>query len=194
MAGIDVADAACNHDGLVITAHRAVDPGLESAEITVEVRAAELVVEGGGADRAVQHDLQRGRNPRGLAFGDLPRLLEPGDAKVRHGKSAKARLGFGAASRGAFVANLAAGAGSRPRIRRYRRGVIVRLALHQRMRELIFEPVSATFTRRKARDAAAFHHRGIVRVRHNGALRMQSMRVANHPEQGLVARHAVDNP
>jgi hypothetical protein len=55
----DIADAARDHDRLVIAAHAPRDVLLVSAEIAAEVRPAEFVVECRRADRAVDHDLQR---------------------------------------------------------------------------------------------------------------------------------------
>ena len=58
----DVADAAGDHDRLVIAAHETRDVLLVGAEIAAQVRPAEFVVERGAAERAVDHDLQRRRD------------------------------------------------------------------------------------------------------------------------------------
>ena len=123
--GIDHAHTARNHDGLVVTALHAADFLLVFAEVAVQVGAAKFVVERGAAQRAFDHDLQRAGNVLRLAHGATPEL--------GHGKAREARLGLGAAPRGAFVANLAActrgGAGEG----RDGRGVVVRFHLHQHM-------------------------------------------------------------
>ena len=86
VAGADVADAAGDHDGLVIAAHLAHEGQFEGAEITGEVRPAEFVVESGRAQRAIDHDLQRGRDAFRLAVqrtvDALPRLFEPRNVQV----------------------------------------------------------------------------------------------------------------
>ena len=81
------AETARNHDRLVIAADRPVrvrrELLLEAAEIPQDVGTPELVVEGGGADRRLQHDLQRRGDPRRAAVVDLPRLPATGNAQVR---------------------------------------------------------------------------------------------------------------
>src|SRR5690606_14528492 len=58
----DVAQASDYHDGLVVPAHlgpvATVNPLLIGAEVATEVRAAELVVEGGRANGPFDHDVQ----------------------------------------------------------------------------------------------------------------------------------------
>src|SRR5215471_3626362 len=65
MPGPEIPDAARDHDRLVIAAEDARDRHLEGAEGPGEVRPAELVVERRGADRALEHDLERGGDPVG---------------------------------------------------------------------------------------------------------------------------------
>ena len=65
--GINRADAAGNHDGLVITPALAADGLLVFAEVTVQVGPAKLVVERRAAQRAFRHDLQRAGDVAGLA-------------------------------------------------------------------------------------------------------------------------------
>ena len=79
-----VAEAAGDHDGLVITAHAATGIPmrrlLEGPEIAADVRPAEFIVERGAADRAVDHDVERRDDAIGFAQRRtrrlLPRLLE----------------------------------------------------------------------------------------------------------------------
>src|SRR5690606_31675335 len=113
--GADVAQAAGDHDRLVVaTDFRATGRGyglLEGAEVASQRRTAELVVERGAAERAVDHDLQRGHNAARLAVVLFPGLFEAGDAQVGYGKAGQAGLGLAAATGGAFVADLTTGAG-----------------------------------------------------------------------------------
>ncbi len=55
----DVADAAGDHDRLVISAHFTRNLLLEGAEIAEQIGAPEFVVERRGADRPVEHDRKR---------------------------------------------------------------------------------------------------------------------------------------
>src|SRR5689334_10416415 len=81
---------------------------LERAEVTVDIGPAKLIVEGSGADRPFDHDVQRGSNAIRLAERALPRLRESGNAQMRNGKARKTRLGFGAPPRRPFIPNLTA--------------------------------------------------------------------------------------
>src|SRR5207237_9575601 len=151
MRGVDVADAAGEHDRLVIAAGLR----LEGAEVAAEVRAAELVVVRGGADRRLEHDFERGRDVRGPALGlRLPRMLVVRDAQVGGRVADEAGLRLRAAPRRALVADLTACAGRRARKGRNRRRVIVRLDLHHRMGEPAMPGVSAIPARGKAPDAS----------------------------------------
>ena len=55
----DAADAARQHDGLVVAAPLPGDGFFEGAEIAGQIGAAEFVVERRGADRAFEHDRER---------------------------------------------------------------------------------------------------------------------------------------
>jgi hypothetical protein len=72
LLGLDAAQAAGDHDRLVVAAHRAGDVLLVGAEIAGQVRAAEFVVERSGADRAFEHDVERRGDARRAAVGDVP--------------------------------------------------------------------------------------------------------------------------
>src|SRR5690606_26377099 len=136
LAVLDVAETAGDHDGLVVATQLARHLLLEGAEVAGEVRAAELVVERGTAERPLDHDVQGRGDALRPAVGLLPRLLEAGDVEVRDREAGQAGLGPRAAARRALVADLAAGARGRPRKRRDRRRVVVRLDLGQDVREL----------------------------------------------------------
>ncbi len=129
---------------------------------------------------------------RGLAVGLVgPATPELGDGKARH-----ASLGLGAAACRALVADLATSAGRGTREGRDRGRVVVRLDLHQHMLQGFLLAVSraglAASAGDEALDAVALHHRGVVRIGHHGVLGRQLVRVADHREQALVLRHAVD--
>jgi hypothetical protein len=215
----DVAEAARDHDRLVIAVHLPADVLLVHAEIAAEVRTAEFVVERGAAERAVDHDLQRRRDAvraavRAVRFVRValgnrlrrvaivfPRLAGIGQIEVRYGEAREARLRARTAAGRAFVADLAARAGRRSRERRDRRRVVVRLDLHQRVRELGVAAI--TFTRLAGRACVARepafgfgtdHDRRVVRIRDDRALRVQLLGVADHREQRHVLRFAVDRP
>ena len=65
MFGAHVADAAGNHDRLVVAANLIVPEGpryevrLEGAKVAGEIRSAEFVVERGTADWPFDHDFER---------------------------------------------------------------------------------------------------------------------------------------
>jgi hypothetical protein len=115
LAGGDVADAAGEHDRLVIATHEPVVAAagelLVAAEITGQVRAAELVVEGRRADRAFEHDRQRRSDACRAAVGGggaLPGLRAIGNVEVGDRKTAQAGFRLRAATGRAFIADLAA--------------------------------------------------------------------------------------
>ncbi len=194
VARVDVADAAGDHDRLVVAAHLAADVLLERAEVAAEVRAAELVVERRGADRTLQHDRERRGDAPGLLERRLPGLGVPRHAQMRHRVADQPRLGLRADAGRALVADLAARPGRGAGERRDRGRVVVRLDLHQRVRQRVVRAVAAIAVRVEASDPCPLHHRGVVRVGDDGALRMRRVRVADHAEQALRLRNAVDDP
>ena len=132
----DIADAAGDHDRLVIAAHLARDRLLERAEIAAQIGTAEFVVECGAADRTIDHDLQCAtRCARGRRSCRVPTAARrPGCADCETRETGQSRLRLRAASGRTFVADLAARARRRARIWRDRGRVVVRLDLHQDMR------------------------------------------------------------
>ena len=80
------------------------------------------------------------------------------------------------------------------RKRRDRGRMIVRLDLYHDVGRFARRAIAQIAARIEAIDARAFDHRRIVRIRDDGALRVRRMRRANHREQALVLRHAVDDP
>src|SRR6266850_8302297 len=107
MRSVDIPQAAREHDRLVIAAQHAAYFRFEAAEVAAEVRPAELVVERGGADRRLEHDVERRGDAAGLARrGAFPGLLVAGDAQVGDRVADEARLGLRAAAGRALVADL----------------------------------------------------------------------------------------
>ncbi len=197
---LDVAQAARQHDGLVVAAHLAVHFLFEGAEVAGEVGTAELVVERRAAYRTFQHDLQRRGDAARLAVLGLavavllPRLLEARDVQVGHREAGEAGLGTRTATGGAFVADLAAVAGGGAGERRNGGRVVMRLHLHQDVGGLAVVSVAvAAGLRVEALDESALYHRGIVLVGHQRALRMGVVGIADHAEQRLALLDAVDD-
>ncbi len=112
----DVAEAAGDHDRLVIAAHfNAVanrNGLLITAEISAQCRAAEFVVERRAANRSFEHDVERRNDAERFAvMGVFPGLQITGHAQVRHGETVQTGFRFRATSGRTFVADLAAGTG-----------------------------------------------------------------------------------
>src|SRR5690606_20292095 len=102
---------------------------LEAAEIAEQVRAPELVVERGAAQRAVEHDLQCRRHARVERARRFPWLRQGRDPQVRDAEAGQSRLGAAAAPGRALVADLAARARAGTGERRDRGRVVVGLDL-----------------------------------------------------------------
>ncbi len=108
-------------------------------------------------------------------------------------ETGQARLGLGAAAGGALVADLAARAGRGAGERGNRGRMVVRLDLHQHVAQgAIFLIALRTVGRNEALDGRAFHHRGVVRIGDHRVLRVLLLGVADHREQALRLRLAVD--
>ncbi len=136
----DVAEAAREHDRLVVAPHLgAGGPGhllLVGAEVAAQRRPPVLVVEGGRADRSLEHDLERRGDAIGLAEVGLPGLQGARDPQVRDAEARQPRLRLRAAAGGALVADLAARARGRAGKRRDRGRMVVGLDLHQDVHRL----------------------------------------------------------
>ena len=166
----------------------------EGPEIAQQVRPAEFIVEGGAAQRPLDHDGEwRGQGGR-TAVGGLPGLFPAGNAQVRDGEAGQAVARGAAAAGGALVTDLAAASGGRARVRGDGRGVIVRLDLQQPVHRGIGPAVLAgDRIGGPALLRAAFENGSIVGVRHHGALWMGLVGVADQAEQGFFLRLAVDD-
>ena len=202
LVGGDRAEAAGDHDRLVVAAHagRSVGVGdrlLVGAEVAGEVRPAEFVVEGGGADRAFEHDVERRGDARRLAVGHrvgFPGLQRARDLQVGDRKPAQAGLRLRAAAGGALVADLAARAGGSAREGRDRGRMVVRLDLGQDVRELLVVAVATVGRREEALRDVPLDHRRVVRIGDHRALGVRLVRLADHAEQRLALLLAVDHP
>ena len=200
----DRAEPAGNHDRLVIAAPAASHRLLEDAEVAGQVGPSELVVEGGAAERAFDHDLQRAGDVIGLAVGlALPRFGsvgtrqsgQSGQVQVRDRKAREAGLRLGAAAGRTFIADLAAGTGGGTRERRDRGRVVVRLDLHQHVRQRLAAAVAARLGAGVGLPVlhdAAFHDRGVVAVGDDRVLRRCGFARADHLEHRSILGDAVD--
>ncbi len=193
MLGANVAQAAGNHDRLVVAADLARDPLLERAEIAGEIGAPEFVVERRRADRPFEHDRQCRGDAVGLAVVGFPCLRECGNAQMRNGESDEAGLRLAADARCALIADLAAGAGGGTGKWRDGGRVVVRLDLHQDVCRLAARAVEAVVTRIEARDRRTFHDRRVVGVGDHRSLRMRRVRFADHAEQASRLLYTVDD-
>ncbi len=99
MAWTDVAQAAGDHDGLVIPPDFllsiSVEGLFEHAEITTEIRSAKLVVERSAPDRRLEHDLEWARDsawPTDVAAFPVARGAR--DPQIGYRKTGQPGLGF----------------------------------------------------------------------------------------------------
>ena len=171
--GVNRAQAAGDHDGLVVTPALAAGGLFKLPKIARQVGPAKFVVEGGASQRAIRHDLQRAGNMLGLAI-----VLAFGGKQSGHGEPRQTRLGFGAAPGRTFVPDLAARTGGRTSKWGNGGRVVVRLDLHQHMGQhgirgailLIAVQADSTWTRsrfsyffsHKALNKPTFHDRRVV--------------------------------
>ena len=195
----DVAYAARQHDGLVVTAHfdAVVARHLlfEGTEVAEDGRTTEFVVEGGAAKGPLLHDVKGADDAARLAEILLPGLLETGDAQVGDGEAHQARLGLGATACRTLVADLAAGAGGRPREGGDGGRVVVGLHLHQDVDALLVILVlTAGGAREETATLAALHHGGVVFIGGQDMIWRLLEGVLDHLEQRLGLRLAVYGP
>ncbi|CCJ76360.1 conserved hypothetical protein [Cronobacter muytjensii 530] len=199
VVGADVADAAREHNRLVIAAQLFAVVARHflfiSTEIAVQRRAAKFVVERRAAKRAVGHNVERGDDAIRLAEILFPRLFKARDTQVRDGKTHQARFRLRAAPRRAFVADFAAGARRGTRPRRNGGGVVMRFHFHQDVRRLLMEGVAARLmVGVETPHRGAFHDRRIVFIGGEHEVRRLLERVFDHLKQRFRLFFAVDNP
>jgi len=183
MAAGDIADAAGDHDRLVVAAHLAVEGLLEGAEVAGQVGAAEFVVESGCAKRAFDHDVERRGDAVGLAVIRFPRLDVTGNFQVGNREAAETRLGLGTASGGTFITDFAARTGRRARKRRNGGRVVVRLDLGEDVRGVLDIGIAAIGLRMEALDTGAFDHGRVIGIGDHGSFGMRLVRLTDHAKQ-----------
>ena len=199
VAVTNIAKAAGDHDRLVVTApFIPIDPrgfDFQGAEIAAQIRTAELVVEGGTAQRPLDHDVKGRGNAPGAAVVVFPRLHEIRNAQIGDREPGKAGLGLGAATGGAFVTDLAASAGGSPGMGGDGGGVVMGLHLHQHMHRLIDVAVLGVVrTGEETVRHRPRHHRGIILIGAQHAFTGVFVGVANHAEQAQFLSLAVNGP
>ena len=195
----DVANAASQHDGLVVATHLDAVVAwhllFEGAEVAENSRTTELIVKGGAAQRPLLHDVKGADDTARFAEILLPGLLETGNAQVGDSKAHQTGLGLGPATGCALVTDLAAGASGCPREGRDGSRVVVGLHLHQDVDALLMILVLTTGgAREEATTLAAFHHSGVVFIGREDMIRRLLEGVLDHLEQRLGLLLAVYGP
>ena len=195
----DVAHAASEHDRLVVTAHfvtmRGADRLFEGTEVASQGRTTEFVVERRAAERAFDHDVQRGDDALRLAVRHFPRLFEARNLQVRYGETGEASLWLGAATGCTFVTDLTAGTGGCARERGDRGRVVMGFNLHQDVHRLLHRAVLASFrVREETAGNVADDHRSVVLVSGQHAFAVHLIGVLDHAEQAFFLALAVNVP
>ena len=195
----DVADTAGQHDRFVVATQLfaivAGDFLFIGAEVAVQRRTTKFVVKRRAAQRAFGHDVQGGDDA--IRFPEIffPRLFEARDAQVGNREAHQTRFRLRAAAGGAFIADLAAGAGCRARPWGDGRRVVMGFHLHQNVRRLLMEVVAPGLVVGKiAPHFRPFHHRGVVFIGRQDVVRRFFEGVFDHFEQRLRLLFAVDDP
>lgn len=93
-----------------------------------------------------------------------------------------------------LVADLAAGAGGRAREGRDGGRMVVRLDLGQVVGQLFRVRIGAAGAGMEARSRRALQHGGVVGIRHHRAVGTDSVRLADHAEEGMRLLRTVDDP
>ncbi len=206
LLGVNHPQTTGDHDGLVVAALLLFDPVITChgvsqallvlAEITQQIGAAKFVVERRAAQGPLDHDLQGAGDVLGLAVAGC-RFIE---AQRRRGKAGQTRLGLGAAPGRTFVTNLATRAGGRAGEGGNGGWVVMGFHLHQNMVYFAmffiathaYSTCGSTCFCHKPLDLGTFHHRSVVRIRHQHVLRVRLVRVADHAKHAFLLRYAVD--
>ncbi len=132
MLALEVPHAASGHDGLVITAVYIVVYGFQGAEKSAELWPAKFVAEGGSADGAFDHDVERAGHAAGV-FGNglFPGKCIAGYVEVGDHEGGESCLGSSPNTGGSFIANFPTDAGGGSGKRRNSGGVVVGLDFAQ---------------------------------------------------------------
>ena len=115
---------------------------------------------------------------------------------MRNRKADEARLGLGSDAGRTLIANLTAGARRCTWERRNRGRVIVRLDLHQNVDGFDIRTINAGrgIDEPTTASGCALDDGGVIAIRAQNTLRRFRVRVANHREQRLTSRLAIDDP
>ena len=116
------------------------------------------------------------------------------DIEVRNRKSGQACLWFRTDAGSALVTNFATSAGGSTRPGRNGGRVIVCFHFHQDVGLIAMKLEQPVCIGEKSVDLGPLHHGGVVRVRHDGAVRAEIVRVPDHAKQGVGLVHTVDAP
>ena len=158
---------------------------LVGAEVAAEVGAAEFVVVSGGAERALDHDVERRGDVRGTRWCAFPGLRRLREVEVGDGEAAETGLGFCTAAGGAFVTDLAACAGGCAGPGRDRGGMVVGLHLHDDVDLFVVSGEDVGLgVREEARRRATADDRGVVAVGGENVFVRGRVGVADHREEG----------
>ena len=185
------AAAAGQHDGFVITpqfhSQRTGHLFLEGAEVATQVRAPEFIIECGGTQRTLEHDIQRRCDACRPAMVALPGSFTTGNAEIGYGKTTQPRLGFCTAPGGALVADFTPGTGRRTGERRNGGRVVVGLHLHHPMPGLCMRGIMpCPGIRKKALHLEAFGHGCIVIVGRQDPFRAGLPGFPDHAKQRVL--------
>ena len=86
----NIAKAARDHYRLVITLNALGSGHLKGSEIPSEIRSTKFIIKSRGADRTVEHNLQRGNDSPRAPIAQLPWLALIGYFQMRNRKTRKA--------------------------------------------------------------------------------------------------------
>ena len=188
-----------DHDGLVVPptlcAFRTLDVLMEGTEVSSEVGSPELIVEGRRTDGPLDHDLLwRGQALR-VRAAVFPGQWVGGELQIGDREATQASLGLPAASRGALIPDLTAGARGCAWMGRDPRRVVVGLDLDGDVNGLGGRTVDTIRgPREEASSRLSGDDGGVVRVGAQDATGTHRVGVANHLEQASGLIDAIDGP
>src|SRR5690606_23057030 len=145
---------------------------LEAAEVASQRRPTKFIVKSRGADRALDHDVERAGHARVERARGLPAAFDARQTQMADRESGQTGLGLAATPGRALVTDLSARAGGGTGVGRDAGGMIVRLDL-DRERRVAFglSHVAALGIGLERSRGEALDHGGVVLVRAQGQLR-----------------------
>ena len=118
MQSRNLSDAASQHDGFVVATPLLVDSYFISTKITGQIGAAKFIAERRATNWGGQHNVKRGSNMIRFAIINVfPGLDRIRNTQIGNAESGQPRLGFGAGTGCAFIADFTAHTGGRSRKR-----------------------------------------------------------------------------